>query len=144
MVAAGRPTDYRPEYCEKIIEHMRDGSSVVSFAATIPCSRATINVWASKHPEFMEALNTGKALAAKWWESQAMRVAVEGGGTGSAPMIIFALKNMSDWKDKQEVDHTSSDKSMSPSHIDPSALTDEELAILKKAMQRGPKSTSDT
>lgn len=44
--------------------------------------------------------------------------------------------------DKQ--DHTSSDKSMSPSHIDPSALTDEELAILKKAMQRGPKPTSDT
>jgi hypothetical protein len=53
-------------------------------------------------------------LAALWWE-ESLRI-VARTGEGNATACIFGVKNRSteDWRDKQEVDHTSSDRSMSP------------------------------
>ncbi len=100
-----RPTLYDPAYCEQIVEHMRDGASVASFAAEIDVARSTINAWADAHPEFSEALSRGKAACVAWWEKTARSVAAS--GTGNAPMCIFGLKNMGadDWRDKTEVEH---------------------------------------
>lgn len=104
----GRPSKYDPSYCNQIIEHMRDGASVLSFAAEIGVSRATINVWAEAHPEFLEALNAGKAACGAWWEARGREVAQNGGGNGQATMITFGLKNMGrdDWADRQALEHT--------------------------------------
>lgn len=101
----GRPTKYRKEYCEAVVEHMSDGASLTSFAASIDVCRATINVWADEHPEFLEAVKAGKAKCAAWWERTARTNAVE--GTGNATLCIFGLKNMSedDWRDRKEVEH---------------------------------------
>lgn len=105
----GRPSLYDPIYCEQLVAHMEDGASVNSFAASIDVCRATINVWANEHPEFLEALSRGKAKCAAWWEKTGRSVAST--GTGNASMVIFGLKNMSsdDWRDKTEVEHGVSD-----------------------------------
>lgn len=115
----GRPTDYRPEYCQMIIDHMEDGASVVSFAASISVARSTITEWANVHPEFSVALNTGKAKCAAWWDRRGRDIAVSGGGPGASAMVMFGLKNMApdDFREKQEIDHTSSDGSLSPTRI---------------------------
>lgn len=107
-MSAGRPTKYDTAYCEKLVEHMRDGSSVGSFCAEIDIARSTINLWASEHPEFMEALSRGKAKAQAWWEKAGRAVAT--GADGNATMCIFGMKNMGgdDWRDKQEVEHSGS------------------------------------
>jgi hypothetical protein len=70
--------------------------------------------WATEHAEFSDALKTGQARAALWWEKTLRQVAQTGEGNASA--AIFGVKNRSseDWKDKTEQDHTSSDGSMSP------------------------------
>ena len=116
-MAAGRPSDYKPEYCSAVIEHMKEGASLTSFAASINCARSTINVWMEANPEFSEAVKAGKAQCAAWWESIGRKNAVEGGG--NATLVIFGLKNMAgdDWREKQEIDHTSSDGSMTPKSI---------------------------
>ena len=116
-MAAGRPSDYKPEYCNAVIEHMKEGASLTSFAASINCARSTINVWMEANPEFSEAVKAGKAQCAAWWESIGRKNAVEGGG--NATLVIFGLKNMAgdDWREKQEIDHTSSDGSMTPKSI---------------------------
>lgn len=116
-MAAGRPSDYKPEYCNAVIEHMKEGASLTSFAASINCARSTINVWMEANPEFSEAVKAGKAKCAAWWESIGRKNAVEGGG--NATLVIFGLKNMAgdDWREKQEIDHTSSDGSMTPKSI---------------------------
>lgn len=99
-----------------LVEHMRDGASVMSFAGEIGVARSTINQWAEDYPEFGQALARGKSIAAKWWEDHARKLVIEGGTGPQASMIMFGLKNMSalDWRDKQEIDHTSSDGSMTP------------------------------
>lgn len=101
-----RPTKYDPVYCEQLVEHMRDGASVTSFAAEIDVARSTINEWAERHPEFSEALSRGKAKCAAWWEKVGRSLAVT--GDGSATMVVFGLKNMGDgdWVDKREFEHS--------------------------------------
>lgn len=113
---AGRPTKYRPEYCEMLNECLAQGLSVASFAAEIDVARSTINLWAEEHPEFMEALSRAKAKAAAAWERRAIKLADEGGSSAQSSMIAFGLKNMAreDWQDGKTVDHQSSDGSMTP------------------------------
>ena len=112
----GRPTKFKPAYSDMLIEHMNEGASIASFAAEIGVARSTINQWAEDHDEFSEALKIGKAKCAAWWETKLRAIAVAGGGPGAATAVIFGLKNMAsdDWRDKQEMDHTSSDGSMTP------------------------------
>lgn len=98
----GRPTKYDPAYCQQVIEHMEEGASLTSFAASVSVSRATINVWMNEHPEFLEAANAGKAKCAAWWEKIARANARD--GTGNATLTVFGLKNMGadDWAEKSE------------------------------------------
>lgn len=107
----GRPTKYRPEYCDMIVAHMEDGASVLSFAASIDVSRSVINLWASEHPEFMQALARAKAKSAAWWEAVGRNIAVT--GEGNASMAIFGLKNMAgdEWADTSRTELTGKDGS---------------------------------
>ena len=105
---AGQPTKYREEYCAAITEHLTEGASIASFAASIDVSRGTITNWAADNPEFLVALKAAKAKCAAWWEDKLRKIAVEGGGTGSSTAVIFGLKNMAaeDWRDKQDHEHS--------------------------------------
>ncbi len=113
----GRPTKYKPEYCQAAIDFMRDGYSVTAFAGHIGVARSTVFKWAEENPDFSDSLKTAQALAALWWE-ESLRI-VARTGEGNATACIFGVKNRSteDWRDKQEVDHTSSDGSLAPSRI---------------------------
>ena len=113
----GRPSKYRPEYCDMVVDHMSEGASLTSFAAEIDVSRETISEWTRVHPEFSVAVKKGKAKCAAWWERLGRTGAM--GGDVNPTLVIFGLKNMSpeDWRDKQELDHTSTDRSMSPTTI---------------------------
>lgn len=115
----GRPTTYDPKYCQAVIEHMSEGASLTSFAASIMCSRSTINEWMAANPEFSESVKIGKALCAQWWENVSRTNAREGGG--NATLCIFGLKNMApdEWREKQEIEHSGS--------IDINKMSDEEL-----------------
>lgn len=110
----GRPSKYRPEYCAMVVEHMSEGASLTSFAAEIDVSRETISEWSRVHPEFSVAVKKGKAKCAAWWERLGRTGAM--GGDVNPTLVIFGLKNMSpeDWRDKQELAHTSPDGSMTP------------------------------
>jgi hypothetical protein len=97
---AGRPTKYDPAYCDAVVEHMAEGASLTSFAASIGVCRDTISEWAVKHQEFSAAVKAGKAKCAAWWEGLARSNAVS--GEGNATLCIFGLKNMAaeDWREK--------------------------------------------
>lgn len=98
---AGRPTKYKPAYCEAVVEHLTDGASLTSFAAEIDVARTTLNDWMKEHPEFAEACARAKAKCAAWWEKANRKLATTGEGCQGA--IALGLKNMAgdDWKDKQ-------------------------------------------
>lgn len=106
----GRPTKYRPEYCQMVIDHMEEGASLTSFAAEIDVGRSTITLWADEHPEFMAAVTRAKAKCAAWWEKVGRNLALT--GEGNATMVVFGLKNMSadDWREKQALELTGKDQ----------------------------------
>lgn len=64
----GRPTDYRPEYCDQVIEWGGMGKSRTWMAAHLGIDRKTIDNWAVANPEFLLALSRAKALEQAVWE----------------------------------------------------------------------------
>lgn len=65
---AGRPTSYKPEYCEAVVELGKAGKSLAQMCAHFDIARSTIDKWALDNPEFSEALSRAKAHAQAWWE----------------------------------------------------------------------------
>jgi hypothetical protein len=123
-----RPTDYKPEYCEMLIEHMAKGYSFESFAGITKTCKDTIYHWAKIHPEFSEAKKQAFEQSRLFWETLAIENALniseslrDKDGTTrtmskalNSTIWIFNMKNRfkDEWREKQELD-VSSDKGIS-------------------------------
>jgi len=98
----GRPTDYRPEYCERVIEWGAQGKSKAWMAAHLGIAKQTLYHWEEAHPEFLDATTRAMSLSQAWWEDAGQQNMATPGFNAS----IWA-KNMSnrfrdDWTDRQE------------------------------------------
>lgn len=67
----GRPTDYRPEYCARVIELGKQGKSVIQMACDLDVVRQTLHDWCKVHPAFLDAFTRAKQHSQDWWETQA-------------------------------------------------------------------------
>lgn len=132
-----RPTNYRNEYAEQARQLCLLGYIDKQLADFFNVSEQTINTWKNKHPEFLESIKKGKVIAdaevveslynrAKGFDYEEVELKVVSGKTSKKIIkkralpdptsAIFFLKNRQSkyWRDKQEIDHQSSDGSMSP------------------------------
>ena len=64
----GRPSGYKPEYCELAIELGMLGKSPASIASRIGVPRETLYDWKEVHPEFSTALQIAKVHEQHYWE----------------------------------------------------------------------------
>lgn len=60
---AGRPTEYREEYCEQVKKLCRLGATDKEIADFFDVVESTINLWKLEHPEFSESIKKGKIVA---------------------------------------------------------------------------------
>jgi len=67
----GRPTKYKPEYCERIIELGKQGYSYAEIAADLEVDKASLYDWAAAHEEFSTALRAAKTYEQAWFEREA-------------------------------------------------------------------------
>ena len=100
----GRPTKYKPEYCEMLIEHMSGGLSFESFAGVINVNQDTLHEWVKVWPEFSEAKKLAFAKCQLWWE----KVGISGlwstkDSSFNTGVYCFNMKNRFKWTDKVEV-----------------------------------------
>jgi hypothetical protein len=97
----GRPSEYRDEYCDLLVEWMAKGNPFCTFGKCIvehygllknqaPCE-ATLYAWVHMYPDFLEAKKIGKIYERDMWENLQKRTALTGEGNITA--IIHALKN---------------------------------------------------
>lgn len=70
MAKVGRPTKYKKEYCELLIEHMTKGLSFESFGGVIGTHKKCLYDWAEKYPEFSYAKELGTEKSRLFWEEQ--------------------------------------------------------------------------
>lgn len=101
--AGGRPTEYRPEYCDAVIEAMSRGLSLTAFAGTIRVARETVYKWMSVHREFSDAVSRAKPARVLSLETKLL-TSRKGAETTAA---IFALRNAdpTEWRDVRNVQH---------------------------------------
>lgn len=98
----GRPSSYKPEYCESLIDKMASGFSFEAFAGSVNVSKETAYNWCDKHPEFLYAKKIGFALCQLWWETEGHKGLRD--KTFNSAIWIFNMKNRFNWRDKHEVD----------------------------------------
>jgi hypothetical protein len=123
MAKRGRPTKYRKEYCDQLIEHMGSGLSFETFAAVLNVSPQTIYQWTYDYQDFLEAKSLGVNACKIFWEKMGVH-----GAAGKLKNFNYGCwyRNMANrfpdkWRDKIEV--TARDESLK----DPSTMSDNEL-----------------
>ena len=111
---AGRPSSYKPEYCEAVIEMGKQGFSVVEMAAEIGVGRTTLERdWTSDNPEFSQALTHARECSQAWWESMGRTNLIMPPQTGQFQASVWsrsmAARFPKDWREKSETAHTGPD-----------------------------------
>jgi hypothetical protein len=119
----GRPTLYRPEYCQRAIDFMGQGYSVTALAGHLGMSKDAIYDWINHYPDFCHAINIGRAARVAALEAKLLTTS-QGVGVTAA---IFALKNAEpeEWQDRYNT--------TAEVNVDIKKLTDEQIyAMLAK------------
>lgn len=101
----GRPTDYRDEYCEQVVEWGRQGKSRVWMATRIGVISETLSNWAKEHPEFFAALTLAKELEQAHWEDLGQENIKESGFSASTWSRSMAARFPRHWAEKKQIDH---------------------------------------
>lgn len=103
----GRPTDYLPEYCERVIELGKEGASVVEMAHEVGVSRLTLETnWPAAHPEFLAALEQARLASQTWWEKKGRENLEKNVFQASVWSRSMAARFPNDWREKSEVQHS--------------------------------------
>lgn len=147
----GRPTKYKPGYCELARKLCLLTITDEQLAMYMEVDVSTLGVWKNKYPEFQEAINNGRHLAdkeiaealahrAKGYSHPETKVFCNSDGDittcevtkhyppDTAAAFIW-LKNRAGWKDKKEIEGVVAVK-----HV----ATDEEVkALFKEAGNAG-------
>jgi len=107
MRPVGRPTLYREEYGDVIIEWMDQGFSLSAAASRLDVSRGTVYDWLDAHPEFAAKVKIAQNKRQFFLENRLLK-ATEGPVVTSS---IFALKNAApaDWLEKTHTELTGKD-----------------------------------
>lgn len=101
---AGRPTEFKPEYGEEILQLMAGGLSLTAAAAELGFHRQRVYEWVERHPKFADAVKLAMAKRQLFLERRLL-------SADAGPVVtstIFALKNAApaDWREKHEVEHS--------------------------------------
>jgi hypothetical protein len=94
----GRPTLYKPEYCQAVIDCMAQGYDLTAFAGTVDVARETVYDWIGRFPEFRHAVNIARAKRLLALQTKLLTTKAGVGVTAA----IFALKNAApdEWQDR--------------------------------------------
>lgn len=96
--AVGRPSKYKPEYCQMLIDYMAQGFSFKSFGSIPEVSEDTLHEWCKVYPDFSESKKIGKVKQANMLESigiQAMQGKIL---NFNATAWVFYMKNTQKWR----------------------------------------------
>ncbi len=101
LLPVGRPTLYKPEYCDQVIPLLKQGMSIEEIGLEFDVGYTTIYEWMNVHPEFSNAIKRGREFSKAWWMRRG-RTDLENKDF-SATLWYMNMKNRFGWADKQEI-----------------------------------------
>ncbi len=72
----GRPSDFKPEYCDALERHMSQGFNFKAFGAEVKCAENTLYTWLKHFPEFQESKKRGEALLERHYTAIGQQMAL--------------------------------------------------------------------
>jgi hypothetical protein len=134
----GRPSKYKPEYCDQVIEMAKEGIGPAGYAAKFEIAKQSLWDWAEQHPEFSDALSQAKTLEQAWWEKQGRDGLMIKGFNALVWHKSMAAKFRDDYTEKVTTEISGpkgGPVQVEASTIDPRNMTPEQRAALKLVMQ---------
>jgi len=99
----GRPTKYRPEYCEQVIQMGKEGKSVAQWCSQFEICRFTIDQWCKDYPEFSDAFTRARSEM----QAHLERMGYEGLGSKDFNANLFKITMQArfreDYTERREV-----------------------------------------
>lgn len=140
MAKVGRPTKYKREYCDMVIDYMSKGFSFEAFAGSINTHKDVVYDWAKANPEFSDAIKLAKDKCREFWEQKGM----DGLFTGkdekfNATVWVFNMKNRFGWRDQQSIELANKEGESFRISSEIENATDEELKERLKQILKGEK-----
>lgn len=134
----GRPTKYKPEYCEQIIELGKQGKSIAQMASYFDVDKASIYDWAASQEDFSTALARAKAHSQTWWEDQAQKNMSDRNFNAQLWLKSVASRFREDYTEKQVTELTGANGGAvqveTKSKIDVKALDPDQREALKNLL----------
>jgi hypothetical protein len=96
----GRPTEYKPEYCETVKMLLKEGKALKQIYAVLDVSQTCFNEWREKHPEFGSAVNDHLSDAEAAWIEKGMKNLDN--KNFNAALYSFMMQNLHKWSRKTE------------------------------------------
>jgi hypothetical protein len=101
----GRPSDYDPSYCEKVVEWGSLGKSKTWMAAELDVSRETIYAWERQHPDFSDAITRAMLKSQQWWEDKGQDNVEKPGFNQNLYSRSMAARFPKEWRESKTVEH---------------------------------------
>jgi hypothetical protein len=98
----GRPTKYKPEYCEALIDHMAEGYTFESFGGVVGVCKDTLYEWIRTHSAFSYAQKVARTKQLLANEKLLKDIAKGKVRNANVTAQIFIMKNCHNWKDRIE------------------------------------------
>jgi hypothetical protein len=99
-----RPTEYKQEYCEAVIEAGKQGKSLAWMASEFDVSRECIYEWMRVHPEFSDAMTRARVHSQRWWEDKGQDGITTPGFNGSVWSRSMSARFPDDWRENKGVE----------------------------------------
>ena len=128
-MVTGRPTEYRPEYDDLIVERAQEGACFTEFAAEVGVSRQTLHNWKKAHPSFLDAYTRAEQVGEAYWAKK-LRTELMLDNKANAPLVKLYFANRFNWSDKITSEHTGKDGAPIQHAISLANLTDEQLRAI--------------
>lgn len=103
QMAARKPYKYKVEFCQRLIEHMKEGLSYESFASLVSVTDVTLRAW-EKFPEWKEAKSLGYVHNLIFWEKIGIAGAMGKIKNFNVVAWIFNMKNRHHWRDRVDIE----------------------------------------
>ena len=101
--SVGRPTDYDPSFCDRVVDLGEQGYSKAMMAAELGVVRQTLDNWASRHPEFMDAMTRAREFSLARWERQGHKGIWSRDFNANAYRLQMLNRFPDDWRERTEV-----------------------------------------
>lgn len=103
----GRPSKYRPEYCDMIVADAKLGYSLTGTADLIGVDRATLFRWEEVYPDFRKAVSRAIAARLRRYEAKLLHLVDNGGDSAQLGAIKFGMTNIAPAEYKERFESTS-------------------------------------